>query len=369
MIPDSVTDIGYGAFNGCASLTDVYYKGSEAEWAKISIGSNNDKLTGANITYNYGIVFSEGLAFYSNGDGTCSVTGIGTCTDTDIVIPPVSPDGDKVIAIGAYAFEFCKSLTSVTIPDVVTTIRRYAFFGCTNLQNITVPDSITKIEMDAFTDTGYYKPYINWDSHVMLYIGNHFIEGAHIVIASTFDVKEGTLTIADRAFARCEMIYGVKIPGSVTNIGYNVFGSCKMLKHITVDETNSNYQSIDGNLYTKDGKTLIKYAVGKTDTSFTILDDVTAIDGWAFSYGEKLTSVTIGSNVTSIGEYAFLGCSNLTSITIPNSVTSIADNAFKDCDSLTDVYFTGSEEEWAAISIGWENENLTGANIIFNCVE
>ncbi|MBQ8416262.1 MAG: hypothetical protein IJX13_05120, partial [Clostridia bacterium] len=65
---------------------------------------------------------SRGLEFVSNEDGTCYVSGIGTCTDKDIVIPYTSPSGDKVMGIGVHAFLDCTDLTSVTIPSSVTSI-------------------------------------------------------------------------------------------------------------------------------------------------------------------------------------------------------------------------------------------------------
>ena len=71
----------------------------------------------------------------------------------------------------------------------------------------------------------------------------------------------------------------------------------------------------------------------------------------------------ISEGVTSIGDYAFDGCSSLGSVVIPESVTSIGDSAFYWCSSLADVYYTGSESEWNAISIGSGNEDLTGAVI------
>ena len=77
-----------------------------------------------------------GLKFTSNGNETCYVSGIGTCTDTDIKIPPVSPTGDRVTSIGNDAFAWCESLTSVVISDSVTSIGYNAFFSCTSLTSI-----------------------------------------------------------------------------------------------------------------------------------------------------------------------------------------------------------------------------------------
>ena len=214
--------------------------------------------------------YSKGLKFISNGDGTCYVRGIGTCTDTEIKIPPRSPNGDKVMGIGEWAFSDCNSLTSAVIPDSVTSIGEYAFYSCNNLSSVVIGDS-------------------------------------------------------------------------VTSIGDYAFWGCDGLTDITVSSKNAAYQSIDGNLYTKDGKTLVQYAIGKTDTSFTI-----------------------PNSVTSIGDEAFSGCESLTSITIPDSVTSIDAWAFYACYSLTDIYYTGSEEEWAVILIDFGNNCFANATIHFN---
>ena len=102
-------------------------------------------------------------------------------------------------------------------------------------------------------------------------------------------------------------------------------------------------------------------------TSITIPDSVTRIGDGAFSGCTGLTSITIPNSVTSIGDGAFLECTGLTSITIPNSVTSIGDEAFWDCTGLKDVYYTGSKDEWKAISVGSYNDNLLNATIHYNC--
>ncbi|MBE6665657.1 MAG: leucine-rich repeat domain-containing protein [Ruminococcaceae bacterium] len=92
---------------------------------------------------------SIGLKFTSNGDGTCYVSGIGTCTDTDIVIPSVY-NGERVTSIGSDAFYDCTGLTSITIPDSVTSIGSYAFDSCSGLTSVTIGNSVTSIGFYAF---------------------------------------------------------------------------------------------------------------------------------------------------------------------------------------------------------------------------
>ncbi|MBQ8414847.1 MAG: leucine-rich repeat protein, partial [Clostridia bacterium] len=98
---------------------------------KVIIAQNTVKKNGHNFENRICLVcgekdYSKGLKFTSNGDGTCYVSEIGSCTDAYIIIPPISPDGDSVTSIGDYAFSG-SSLTSIVIPDSVTEIGDDAF--------------------------------------------------------------------------------------------------------------------------------------------------------------------------------------------------------------------------------------------------
>jgi hypothetical protein len=122
---------------------------------------------------------SKGLEFRLNADGkSYSVTGIGICNDTDIVIPSVY-NGLPVTIIGDYAFLWCDSLTSIEIPDSVTSIGGEAFACCGSLTSIEIPGSVTNI--------------------------------------------------GDYAFYDCNSLTSVVIPDSVTSIGLNAFGYCYSL--------------------------------------------------------------------------------------------------------------------------------------------
>ncbi|MEG1510100.1 MAG: leucine-rich repeat protein, partial [Clostridia bacterium] len=141
------------------------------------------------------------------------------------------------------------------------------------------------------------------------------------------EIPYGTTEIGNEEYKDNFIITSVNIPASVTYIGLEAFSSCWSLTSINVAEGNKNYKAINGNLYSKDGTTLVQYANGKPETSFTIPASVTYIDFGAVSYCKSLTRVTIPNSVTEIGCGAFEGCEALTSITIPTSVIAIDPSA------------------------------------------
>ncbi|MBR4322533.1 leucine-rich repeat protein [Treponema sp.] len=243
-----------------------------------------------------------------------------------IIIP------NSVTTIGEKAFYECKSLTSVTIQNSVTTqlqvflqgalrsvtIGKEAFFGCESLKSVTIPNSVTTIGNDAFygcrsLKSVYYNGTVTeWLSISFSYNSNPCqCGGADLYINGT-------------------KLTNLIIPNSVTTIGYGAFNGCKSL------------------------------------TSVTIPNSVTEI-GWKVFIGCKsLISVEIPNSVTEIGRSAFHGCESLTSVTIPMSVTSIKGEAFFDCKSLKIVNYTGSKGDWEKIKIEYGNDKLKNAKINYN---
>jgi len=146
----------------------------------------------------------------------------------------------------------------------------------------------------------------------------------------------------------------ITIPSSVRSIGRDAFGGCRGLTTITVDNRNPAYASLDGALFDKNIRTLIRYPIGRNQRTYVIPSSVTSIGDYAF-ISSSLTSVTIPSSVTSIGDRVFSNCSSLTSVTIPSSVTSIGEGAFSNCYSLTSVTIPSSITSignWAFVSSG-----------------
>ena len=310
---------------------------------------------------------SEGLKYSLNSDGGYTVTGIGTCTDKELIIPseynakPVTSIGneafsrcagltsitipDSVTSIGDSAFSGCTGLTSIVIPDSVTSIGYQAFYDCTGLTSITIPSSVTSIGSYAFYGTAWY----NNQPDGLVYAGKVAYKYKGTMPSNTSIVlKEGTLGIVGGAFSGCTGLTSITIPDSVTSIGNVAFRGCTGLKSITIPSsvTSIGYQAF----YDCTGL-----------TSITIPSSVTSIGSYAFYgtawynnqpdglvYAGKVaykykgtmpsnTSIVLKKGTLGIAGSAFSGCTRLTNITIPDSVTSIGDSAFSGCAGLTSI--------------------------------
>ena len=325
VIPDRVTRIDKYAFHGCYGLRSVVIP-------KTVTNINPTAFLECDSLMN--ITVDENNADYKDIDGNLySKDGkvllqyaLGK-EDKSFTIP------DGVISIVPYAFHWANNLTSVIIPEGVTSIGDNAFFSCSSLTDIKIPDSVTNIGIGAFS-------YCDNLKRVVLPNGLEDI-GDKIFYRSkklsNVVIPPSVKRIGKESFWGCGL-KSVSLGKNVTNIGFRAFYACYKLKSITVDKENDNYKDIDGDLYTKDGKVLIQYAIGKKETSFTIPNGVVSISDWALWGCDRLANVVIPDTVTSIGEHAFSAWnSSLTSIIIPDGVTTIGEYAFSDCKKLTNV--------------------------------
>ena len=276
------------------------------------------------------------------------------------------------------AFNGCYNLTRITIPDSVTYLGQRAFAYCTNLKNIDIPVSVCSIghdlcERSGLTDIYYYGTAAQWNAisigsqnQELFYATRHYCVGScGTNLNYRYEPEIATLTISGTGpmsdytsgsapwYSDHSLIESVVIGDGVTRIGDYAFYDCTALTSAPLPKS-----------VTSIGTWAFTGCVG---LSVTIPDDVTSIGDYAF-YGTDLTTVTIPNGVTGIGFYTFSNCTGLTNITIPNSTTSIESYAFRNCTSLTDIYFTGTQDEWDAITIASGNDSLTSATLHVNYV-
>ena len=232
--------------------------------------------------------------------------------------------GSNVVSIGTFAFTRCHSLTSIYIPNSVTSIGLSAFAQAP-LTSIYIPNSVTSIGANVFGGcTALTSIYIS--NNITSIETSTFIDC--ISLTSVYIPRRVT-SIGEGAFSGCSSLTSVYIPEGVTSIGEAMFMSCSSLTSIDISE---GVSSIGFGAF---------YGCSSL-TSIHIPESVTSIGMSAFCYCPLLTSINIPESVNSIETYAFYGCSSLTSIDIPEGITNIGEGLFGGCSSLISVYIPES---------------------------
>lgn len=310
---------------------------------------------------------------------------------SQLVIPDIL-NGQTVTIIGPQAFSNSSSLTSLVIPDSVTSIEFLAFFGCDVLASVTIGIAVEHVGGNPFANCSSLTeivvspdhPYLatidgvlfhKLDKRLVCYpctlpectytiphgiqsVGGRAFYGCESLTSLT--ISNSVKNIEDGAFQNCTRLTSLKIPDSVTKIegdafygcnglmsvtigiavneiDYNPFGNCESLTNIIISPDHPNLFIIDGVLYHKLDRRLVCYPMALSEKSFVIPNGIKSIGNGAFYNCRNLTSLTIPDSVTNIGNWSFSYCSSLTNLTVPNSVMSIGYFAFSECTFLNNL--------------------------------
>ena len=406
-IPSTVTSIGMSAFTNCSNIERVNIADVDA-WCKLSFVND----------YSNPLYFSDKAQLYLNGEVLAGditipdgITNINTarfknCANiTSVTIP------EGVTSIGSIAFKNCTGLISVSIPSTLTEMQNLCFEGCANIEKVNISDLAAWCQM-----TYGNNPSPLFNSKGQLYLNGELLAGEVVIPNGVTKIVMGAFvnqssitniiipdtvtTIANEAFLSCTGLTSVIIPEGVRSIGQRAFSGCYNLMSIVIPSTmtgisnwafsgcyklievqnlstlnivsGGNYKSYGGigeyaqNIYDASGSSKLV-----TSGDYVFYVDTDAIS-YLVAYTGNNTELTLPNDINGynykINSGAFCFTDDLISIVIPKTVTGVLSDAFHQCSSLINVYYTGTQAEWSAISIGGSNTPLTNATITYNYV-
>ena len=330
-LPTTLLSIGTEAFLGCGALKEVEF---------LSIGDAPHHPAGSALPED-AVIGVERNAFDSCRclksialPDKMTTIGPGAFHNCAGMLEVILPQA--LTTIGENAFSGCGSLTAVHIPGNTVTIGEEAFADCINLEIVDIPQSVTKLSKTAFSGTQWDKNQGDWlivDNRVIAYRGK---EGKPVI-------PRNVTRIGEDAFRSCSSIQTIVIPDSVTDIGSHAFAYCRQLRNVTFHK---GLSSIGPRAFVccpalrqldiPSPETRIGFGAFESTGWSYDQGDFLILNGVLLRYRGRSWSVSIPEGVTAIGDEAFVACS-IASVHIPQSVTHIGHSAFFMCRHLQEI--------------------------------
>lgn len=260
---------------------------------------------------------------------------------------------NRITTIGDDAFNYCRNISNISLPEGITTVGKKAFYECTNLECMTLGANIKSFGEKAFDNCiSLFSLHISsigdWcqiefadpTANPIYHSGVIVINGKKV---TTLAIPAWISKINNYAFYNCATISGVKIPKTITNIGKDAFYGCEGVAKVDIEDITawcqidfatalSNPLSYEGSLYIN----------GQPATNISLVG-AEAISAYAFQGCNNIKTLTADSSLKTIGEEAFRGCSELASVDLGTSITQIEGRAFMGCQALKSVKCLAAE--------------------------
>lgn len=349
---EALTDIGSSAFKSCditfitipASVSSI---GKQAfmycdNIAALFADDSQLQYIGEEAFYACQKLTSINLP---NSITTMGTFVFGACRALEVANIPTSLE-----SIPAHLFYNCKALKAIEIPVGVKEIGNSAFENCSSIKSIIVPEGVKSISTSCFSGCEALSS-ITLPSTLETIGSSAFLSCKSLTgVLLPTSLK----TINTSAFKDCSKLQSIEIPNSVTSIGVGAFTSCSALKDVTLS---SAIKELPADIFNKCSslETIVLHdeilAIGNNAFydcislfSITIPSGLKSIGQSAFYNCSSLASIVLPSAIKSIPKSLFYGCSNLSTITMADDITSIANYAFWGCKSITEMNFSESLE-------------------------
>lgn len=300
-------DVEYGS-NATAPSSELFEVEEFTGWSK-----NFDDVKGVintraqyTFTQSYNAATAQNYFEYLEQEGKLYIGSKKDSVVPEILYLPTSYGGRLIDGVNTFR---AQEIKEVYIPATYSELLERSFRDCKSLVNVhfSTSSNLNIIKGEAFETCTSLK---------------------------TITIPEGVTILNQNVFHSCHALESVYLPSTLQEVGSHLFYNDTLLTSINVPDTSEYFKTIDGHLYTKDEKEIVYYAIGQTNTSYTVLDSVVKIGRCAFQKANYLNKIVLGNNIEEFGNYAFANCENLTSsITIPTTVKTVGVGVFNSCSA------------------------------------